>query len=101
MKEHPMSVAQIILAQLGGNRFVAMTGAKGFASAPRTLVFSIGRNASRANRVRITLTGRDDYDVEFSRYANYEQKTLKTFEGVYADQLRAIFSEFTGMALSL
>ena len=92
-----MQVAQTILSQLGGNRFIAMTGAKGFAAAERTLVFSIGRNSSKVNRVRINLDGNDTYTLEFSRYANYQHKTLKTYEGVYADMLQELFTEYTGL----
>lgn len=47
--------AQTILNQLGGNRFVAMTGAKNFVALENGIKFNIGKNASKANTVKITV----------------------------------------------
>ena len=37
------------LKQLGGNRFIAMTGAKNFAVGPKGMSFKIGRNSKSLN----------------------------------------------------
>ena len=47
---------ETILKQLGGNRFIAMTGAKHFGVGPNGMSFKIGRNSKRVNHVTI------DYD---------------------------------------
>ncbi|GAF80269.1 unnamed protein product, partial [marine sediment metagenome] len=94
-------VAKTILRQLGGGKFVAMTGAKNLVSDKNKLMFSIGRNKTSANKVSITLTSMDLYDVEFGRVRAAKYKMLKTYKGVYADKLRDIFTEFTGMYTSL
>lgn len=102
-------VAQEILKQLGGRRFVVMTGAKNFVYDDNSLWFHIPRNASKANYVKITLNGKDLYDVEFRtvRVGRFSFKTgkmskdvnniVKRFEDVYFDMLQSILTEVTGM----
>lgn len=62
-----MSIATTILQQLGGNKFIAMTGAKNFVSVKDGIRFSIGRNGSKANMVQITLKWDDTYTMQFWR----------------------------------
>lgn len=92
-----LTVANTILAQLGGNKFRAMTGSKNFVGGENTLSFRIGRNAKSINAVRITLTAGDDYTVEFLRIRKTEVKVSTKVEGVYFDRLQAVFTENTGM----
>lgn len=96
-----MTIAATILSQLGGSRFTAMTGAKSFVAGTDCLTFRIGRNASKANMVKITLAGDDTYTVDFLNYRNFDVKAIGTAACVYADQLRAVFTANTGMATSL
>ena len=42
------TIAQTILTQLGGNRFLAMTGAKDLVNTGKGLQFAIGRGASNS-----------------------------------------------------
>ena len=63
-----MSVAMTILDQLGGHKFVVMTGAKELVDCGMGLRFKIGRNASKANMVTINLNGLDLYDIGFYKY---------------------------------
>lgn len=58
-------VAKTIYQQLGGHQFATMTGAKCFIKSDNSLRFDIGRNKSKANRVKITLEADDTYTVEF------------------------------------
>lgn len=95
-----MSIAQTIIDQLGGNKFVAMTGAKNFVADDRSVAFSIGRNASKINRVMIVLEN-DEYNVLFYNARGFEARTIKTVDGVQASQLRDVFANATGMAVSL
>ena len=106
VKKNPsdLSVAQTILQQLGGNKFIAMTGAKEFVGGTEFLGFKIPKNMSTANRVTIKYyPARDMYEVDFIKSDRYglNAKTIKTFDNVYADQLRQIFTSVTGMETSL
>jgi len=96
-----MTVAHEILRQLGGNKFIAMTGAKNFGGTENSITFKIGRNSSKANWVKIVLNGKDLYDVSFIQVRGTELKTLKTYNDVYNDSLRDIFTSYTGMHTSL
>ena len=94
-------VAKTILQQLGGNKFIAMTGAKNFGSSKNSLQFKIGRNSKSISHVIITLKSSDLYDVEFIRMRGTSRKVVKKLKGVYADMLRKIFTKYTGMRTSL
>jgi hypothetical protein len=102
--KHPMTIAQTILAQLGGNRFIAMTGAKCSADT-RALIVKLPRSAV----VVIELTPADLYKVKFGKLATMQQifkgadavKWKSEHDNVYADSLRALFEENTGLATSL
>ena len=90
-------VAKTILQQLGGNKFIAMTGAKNFGSSKNSLQFKIGRNSKSISHVIITLKSSDLYDVEFIRMRGTSRKVVKKLKGVYADMLQKIFTKYTGM----
>ena len=94
-------VAKTILQQLGGNRFIAMTGAKNFGSSKNSLQFKIGRNSKSISHVIITLKSSDLYDVEFIRMRGTSRKVVKKVTGVYADMLGKIFTKYTGMNVRL
>ena len=94
-------VAKTILQQLGGNRFIAMTGAKNFGSSRNSLQFKIGRNSKSISHVIITLKSSDLYDVEFIRMRGTSRKVVKKVKGVYADQLGTMFKKYTGMNVRL
>jgi hypothetical protein len=94
-------VAKTILQQLGGNRFIAMTGAKNFGSSKNSLQFKIGRNSKSISHVIITLKSSDLYDVEFIRMRGVNRKVVKKLKGVYADQLGTMFKKYTGMNVRL
>lgn len=96
-----LTVANTILEQLGGNKFIAMTGAKNFVGDTDSLMFSIGRNSSKANKVRVTLMPSDTYKVEFFQFRSLDLKVLKAYEDVYVDNLRSIFTSYTGLDTSL
>jgi hypothetical protein len=91
------TVALTILKQLGGNRFLTMTGAKNLLAHTDALSFKLPRNMSKGNYMKITLNGNDLYDIEFSRIHNLEVKVLNTVNDVYKDQLEEIFTSMTGL----
>lgn len=104
-----LTVAKTILEQLGGNKFIVMTGSKNFIGDNKSLTMSLARNASSANRLKITLTSMDDYNMEFYRFTGSrfnsktmtfsepKHKTIKEYKGVFCDQLQELFTEVTGM----
>jgi hypothetical protein len=96
-----MTIAKTILEQLGGNRFIAMTGAKNLLSQDNALTFKIGRNSSQVNFVKIELTPDDTYTMTFSNMNINRIKEIKKLEGVYNDMLQNIFTETTGLYTTL
>lgn len=90
-----------VIKQLGGGRFIAMTGAKDFFIGPKGVVFKIGRNSKGVNYVRINLNSMDTYDVEFLSVRSYKEKVKSTAKGIYADMLRDAFEQHTGLRTSL
>lgn len=107
-----MTVANEILAQLGGNKFLVMTGAANLAADTNKLTMTIPTNKSKTKRVTITLNSMDTYDMEFigiTRKLDKEMAalgmkiyetaffTVAKYEGIYADMLQTIFTKVTGM----
>lgn len=99
------TVAQIILQQLGGNRFIAMTGAKRFVASDNALTFSLpgagGFCKDSINCVRVTLMPTDTYKMEFMRIRGVKVTTVCEVEDVYCDDLCRIFTMKTGLHTSL
>lgn len=95
--------AKIILDQIGGHKFVVMTGAKNFCYSEKEkfLSFSIGRNSKGVNKVKITLTPWDDYTMQFAFVRGTNCKIKATVEGVYCDMLQDVFTMNTGLYTKL
>ena len=90
------TTAQTILAQLGGNRFLAMTGARLLCDLGDGLAFNLPRGAkNKANKVCIRLAG-DLYRVTFYSIRGANVTERGAFEMVYGDRLAALFTEQTG-----
>ncbi len=90
-------VAKEILTQLGGNKFIAMTGAKNLVDGGKFLGFKLPRAKDGINYVKITLTSMDLYDIEFGRIRANDYKVIKKVSGIYNDQLQNIFTKVTGL----
>jgi hypothetical protein len=88
-----MTVARAILEQLGGARFVAMTGAKNFVGSADSLTFKIGPNPKRVSQVRVTLAPADLYAVTFFRIG----AAPRIASDVYCSMLEEVFSQHTGL----
>ena len=92
-----MTVARSILDQLGGARFVAMTGARDFVGSADSLTFKIGVNpearqpSARDAHARPSLLG------GFFRIG----KAPQIESDVYCNMLEAVFSERTGLYTQL
>lgn len=98
-------VGKIILEQLGGNKFIAMTGARAFLGIPNGLSFQLpgggGRVRKGINNVQIILKGDDTYTMYFSRRRGLTFANVATVEGVYCDQLQTEFTINTGLHTTL
>ena len=58
-------IANTILSQFGGHKFIVMTGAKNFVAIENGIRFNIGQNGSKANMVKVVLSGDDTYTMQF------------------------------------
>lgn len=97
-------VAATILAQLGGHQFAVMTGMKNALTTENGVQFSIGRGAKNGiNKVVVTLTPSDTYDVTFYRISRrgLTVNVIAKREFIYCDQLREVFTNATGFYTSL
>ena len=92
-----------ILNQLGGNKLIAMTGARNFVSSPDSLGFKLPSRSARngINFVKVTLNSMDTYDVQFKKIWNMKITDISSHEGIYNDMLQALFIEETGLNLFL
>ena len=113
-----LTIARTILTQLGGNKFIAMTGARGFSSHDAmtgakgpALSFQLPSRFAKGgiNYVKVYLTPADTYSVAF--YKVGPQPSMKRMlqgakqtitlvaevDDVHVEQLRSIFSSHTGL----
>jgi len=93
-----MTKAEIILQQMGGRKFIAMTGANNFVSTENSLKFYFKMN-NTMNLCKIELNLWDLYDMTFYKYSrkNLEAKEVKKETDVYNDQLQNVFTSITGL----
>jgi len=90
-----------ILRQLGGNRFLAMTGSYNFIYDDNSLIMKLRRNKAKAQYLKITLNALDTYDLSFSKICKNELNIVKEIKGIYNDMLQKIFTEVTGLYINL
>jgi hypothetical protein len=115
-------VAAAILELLGGQRFLAMTGARDLLGDPTSLTFKLPANLAKdgINHVRISLDPVDTtfahlrpvpakafnktFTMQFARLGPAPARTLHVVEevvAVWADHLRTVFTKYTGLDTSL
>lgn len=90
------SVANTILQQLGGKKFIAMTGAKNFVDGGSYLTFRFPRS-NGVNFAKIILNSMDVYEIEFYYISGDTVKLKYRIDGVYSDMLQSIFTKYTGL----
>lgn len=98
------AISQTILQQLGGNKFIAMTGCKGFLfDSDGSLQFTMPRGRWGVNRCKVTLDGDDTYMVTFYKFnrSTLELTQISATSGIYAGELRTHFETETGLLTSL
>jgi hypothetical protein len=97
-------VAETIKRQLGGHRFVLMTGAYALLYSEHSLSFSLPRRpGNKCNKVDICLARDDTYVVTFFHYnaRKLDLQVLHKATGVHVEQLCQLFEEHTKLRLSL
>lgn len=100
-------VAQTILSQLGGSKFLAMTGAYSLTYSGDSLSMRLSTKGTknRVGGVRITLDGNDTYTmIAFSlRKKDGMLNVVETYNesGLYFDNLAEAFTEATGLYTTL
>ena len=94
-----MTTATTILNQLGGNKFIAMTGATCYSDG-NTLISKF-KGSKVANIMYVTLNENDTYDVKLCKFRGLDVKTIKEVTGAYAEMLKPIFEGTTGLKTSL
>lgn len=109
-------IAFTTLQQLGGNKFLVMTGSKAVLDG-NVLGLNLVKNMSKANRLFVTLEGNDTYTMRFSfsrlprcvidknkgefRVIPEKNEDIEVLEGIYCDQLQDIFEQVTGLYTTL
>lgn len=97
-----MNIAQTILEQLGGRKFLVMTGAKDLVNTGNGLQMRLPRGTTnKATKFIVTLDADDTYTVSFGKIRKLEYKEISSFSGVYCDMLTDIFTSETGFFTSL
>ena len=100
-------VAKVILSQFGGGRFSVMTGAKSFLSGDDEgnpfLSFRLPGNfaCQGINYVKVKLMPSDTYDVTFGKVRGTGFRVIAAETGIYAEDLRQVFTQATGLTTSL
>lgn len=94
------TIAHTIFQQLGGRRFLAMTGARNLVDCGNSLMFHIP-TTKKINHVKIILTEDDLYTMRFWRIHKFDYQLIEEVNGVYCDQLREVFTEVTGLYTNL
>ena len=92
-----LKVANEILRQLGGDRFIIMTGAKNLVGDDNSLSFKIMRNSNKITHVKIELHFMDTYDITFYNIVGTNIKKRYTVHNIYFDQLQNVFTMHTGL----
>lgn len=92
-------IASNIIMQLGGfSRLQIMLGAYNFVDLKNGLSFKIKN--PKANYIKITLNGKDLYDIEIGRIRGTTYKVVHSQEDVYAVDLRKVIEKHTGMYMA-
>lgn len=99
--ETQLSLANEILAQLGGRKFLVMTGAKNLLALENGLQFRLPSAPhfvkDGINCVQIILDPADTYTVKFMKIRGAKVTTVKECDDIYNDMLQSVFTCHTGL----
>lgn len=104
-------IATTILQQLGGNRFLTMTGSKPLYYEGASITLKLSRNALKAKWLKIALNSMDTYNLSWKAekrildkektkafgFKIWDEKVIEvaTDSNIYDDQLEEIFQSRT------
>lgn len=94
-------IATTILKQLGGSKFIAMTGSKNFVASEDGLTMRLSSNKANATHLKITLDNNDTYTMVFFKCKGVEVKEVAKYNGVYCDMLQSLFTKVTALDTQL
>lgn len=96
-------IAKEILRQLGGNKFIAMIGAKNLLSHEDGLSWRMpsGFAKDKINYVKVTLNGMDLYDITFGYIRGLNYKIVRELNDVFVEDLIPSVERETGLHLRL
>jgi hypothetical protein len=89
------SIAATLIKQIGNGTF-AMLGAGPIVALPNGIQFSI-KGCKRGNKLVITLTPHDLYDVELWKVRGVKFNKIEDLTGVYVDSLHHVIETLTGL----
>ena len=93
-------IAETILSQIGGRRFITMTGAKNFVAIQQGLQLDLPKTPhfvkDGISRLHIVLTPADEYKITAYKIRGMNVKEISVTDGVYCDQLEEVFTSLTG-----
>jgi len=98
-----LTIANTILSQMGGTgRLSMMIGATGFVGSDNSVSFRFKARAKNGvNAFMVTLDPSDTYTIEFISVRGTSRKVKESLSMVYAEDLKSIFQNKTGLYLSL
>jgi hypothetical protein len=99
-EEEKMAIAEEIVRQLGGRRFIMMTGAYDFLTLDSGVRFKLlgGFTKQGISLIEVILEPSDTYRVRFEAT---EGRIVSEHESIYNDQLRELFTSETGLDVYL
>lgn len=95
-QEEKMAIAEEIVKQLGGRRFIMMTGAYDFLTLDSGVRFKLlgGFTKQGISLVEVILEPSGTYRVRFEAAGG---RIVSEHENIYSDQLRELFTSETGL----
>lgn len=98
-REEQIEIANTIISQLGGKKFIAMTGAKDIFALEEGVSFKVPGTLTKnhINYIKVWLDPSDTYTVEFWKYEKMRGDKISEHSMVYYDQLQDIFTAETGL----
>jgi len=92
---------RIVIEQLGGaGKLKAMLGVKTFITGDHGVSFGF-KGSRKHNSCTINLTGSDTYDMKISKFTSGNESNVVEFKDCYCSQLKELFKDTTGLAMSL
>ena len=97
--EADMTIANTIRDQIG-HKALYMLGAQNLGGGENYLSFKI-RGSNKVSHIKITLNGKDLYDMEFIKVRGTTMKKVNVENDVYAEDLNKMIEKNTGLYTSL